>query len=565
VLVRESAAWGRCLVRDFIFILIAQADVPLGWWYTVESTTTKHLQKQFKAAIQAALASKTEERALMRAKSAKQRFPVAKWVEDLNILQSTAIRIHNEEKSGRKGGRSSSGNRISRAISPALGIRISAHNDVATQADAIVGPGLNRTYSLGVKTGPGHRSKRMIRIGAPVHEVDDLNEDEWNSTEEYHISREHAEQIMRDGERYETLRVLTTTRDSQNAIGLGLQQPYAIHSEERGRRGRSLSPAMPQIRTSLSPDERNRSASPSAGDRLIQRRSRRRTRPTSSVLDLSTVKGVGADFELQHIDPTFSDTTGEYFNAFQRMLESLDGQNSETDLCIEEYLVNSEKAWFKKFREAKLGRNRHLSGTYDALPVPSREASPSLSSTNVRGHRRSRSYPDSERYSSDNESDMSVFGVPEANDEFLLGENYRRPTFVKRVMQRRIGDWPIYSLILALGQIMAANSYQITLLTGTQGQASRKLYVVGVIYMAMSCVWWLTYRRFKSLYVLSIPFAIYGFAFMILGFAPFADIGSGRDTLRNIATGMYTAASASGSMFFGLNFGDEGHYSYHKN
>jgi alpha-1,3-glucan synthase len=152
----------------------------------------------------------------------------------------------------------------------------------------------------------------------------------------------------------------------------------------------------------------------------------------------------------------------------------------------------------------------------------------------------------------DNDSTM------DADDEFLLGKDYQRPSILKRLLQRRIGDWPIYSLILALGQILAANSYQITLLTGGQGQTPQKLYIVGGIYMAMSCVWWTFYRNFKSLYVLSTPFAMYGLAFIFVGMAPFLDSSGGMDTMRNVATGLYTAASASGSIFFALNFGDEG-------
>lgn len=52
-----------------------------GWWYTVESMTPKHLVHQFKMAIHEALASSQQTRAVMRARSAKQRFPVAQWVE----------------------------------------------------------------------------------------------------------------------------------------------------------------------------------------------------------------------------------------------------------------------------------------------------------------------------------------------------------------------------------------------------------------------------------------------------------------------------------------------------
>jgi alpha-1,3-glucan synthase len=154
----------------------------------------------------------------------------------------------------------------------------------------------------------------------------------------------------------------------------------------------------------------------------------------------------------------------------------------------------------------------------------------------------------------DHESDR----ISEDNDEFLLGANYQRPSLLKRWMQTRIGDWPIYSFLLALGQIMAANSYQITLLTGPQGQGPEKLYIVGAIFIVLSGLWWAMFRTLPSKFVLSAPFAFYGAAFLFVGIAPFAAFGSPRDWIQNVATGLYVAASASGSIFFALNFGDEG-------
>lgn len=62
-----------------------------GWWFTVEAVTSKHLIGQFNAAISAALSSDQETRALMRAYSVLQRFPVSQWVEDLESLQSSSI------------------------------------------------------------------------------------------------------------------------------------------------------------------------------------------------------------------------------------------------------------------------------------------------------------------------------------------------------------------------------------------------------------------------------------------------------------------------------------------
>ena len=68
-----------------------------GWWFTVESTTTAHMLHQFKQSIKEALKSDEETRRKMRARSAVQRFPVAAWVEQLENLQGTAIKLHVKE------------------------------------------------------------------------------------------------------------------------------------------------------------------------------------------------------------------------------------------------------------------------------------------------------------------------------------------------------------------------------------------------------------------------------------------------------------------------------------
>ncbi len=98
------------------------------------------------------------------------------------------------------------------------------------------------------------------------------------------------------------------------------------------------------------------------------------------------------------------------------------------------------------------------------------------------------------------------------DDQFLLGEDYKPPTGLKKWMQMRIGDWPLYSFFLAFGQIIAANSYQITLLTGEVGQTAEKLYVIASIYLVTSIGWWFVFRGFKSIYALSVPFIFYGLA-----------------------------------------------------
>ena len=106
---------------------------------------------------------------------------------------------------------------------------------------------------------------------------------------------------------------------------------------------------------------------------------------------------------------------------------------------------------------------------------------------------------------------------------------------------------------------MAANSYQIVLLTGGSGaDQTTKLYVIGGIYIIASCLWWMMYRTMSPRWVTSVPFAFYGLGFVLVGLAPVITNTGGKQWARNIATGLYATASARGSLFFALNFGDEG-------
>jgi alpha-1,3-glucan synthase len=95
-------------------------------------------------------------------------------------------------------------------------------------------------------------------------------------------------------------------------------------------------------------------------------------------------------------------------------------------------------------------------------------------------------------------------------------------------------------------------------LTGEYGKAADKLYVVAGIYIVASAIWWYLFRRVKTLYVVSLPFVIYGLAFFVLGMGMYAPNIVATDWVFNVATGLYAVASASGSLYFVLNFGTEG-------
>ncbi|KAJ9616593.1 Cell wall alpha-1,3-glucan synthase ags1 [Cladophialophora chaetospira] len=504
-----------------------------GWWYTVESTTTKHLTTQFKSAIEDALESKHEVRAMMRARSAKQRFPVAQWVQDLEKLQSASIAIHKQEAGG--------SHSISRSR-PGTPPDVPEWNapPPLTQARAE----LARSLSLGVRNGPGHargRSRGSVETTLTGNTLADISEDHYrddsseddyrggsNENPEFIITREQAENDFATGEPNQTPPAIIFDRqfeeDSRGRRSSRSPRPSASREVSRSR-----SPAVADRLLALPPQGRRSSTSRGRNAGFYQQGAGNR----GSVLSLSEIVGSRHDYKLQNVQPSFNDTSGEFHKKFEDMLAKNQGDLSKGDLCIADYLEVSEKAWFKKMRDAKLGRSR------DPSPYRRRSRSPSP-------------------YRIDDDDDASIGDAASVMDEFLLGENYQRPSIVKRWLLTRIGDWPIYSLLLGLGQIMAVSSYQIALLTGGQGDTNLKLYIVGGVFMVTSCLWWLMFRTLKSTYVLSLPFLVYGLAFIFVGVAPFFGAGSSRDWFRNVAVGLYATASSSGSIYFALNFGDEG-------
>ncbi|KLJ13241.1 alpha-1,3-glucan synthase [Blastomyces silverae] len=541
-----------------------------GWWYTVESTTTSHLLNQFKLAIDSALNSKLEVRAMMRARSAKQRFPVAQWVEDLEILQTTAIRINNKESAKSTGqphtpsgyntpgilgspigpGSMTPATPRSRSRNPSYvgGHRLSAfgpqaRNTVIYHQDSSPGPdtdneipttGLSRKLSLGVRSGPGHTRgeprvpRKLRKNNAPVDVPENGPE---NEPERVGVAV--------------TADIDDESDDDTAAHYFGDDDEYTLTREQaEAGRGNQLSLLSPNFHNADFNEQRtpgtSRPPSPSHTDGFLSpgRPLRDSTHfpSSSSVLSLGSVVGSKKDFKLQKVDPFFTDGNGEFYRAFEKKLEDLNSENSETDLCIEDYLVKSEKKWFNRFRNARLGRNTDNASLF-------------------RVKRGSGVSPAPSEYGEDLESRTSDYDKD--GDEFLLGTDYVPPTGLKKWMQLRIGDWPAYSFFLAFGQIIAANSYQITLLTGEVGQSATKLYAIATTYLITSIIWWFIFRWFKSIIPLSLPFFLYGLAFMFIGVAHFAPTEHGVGWIQNIGSALYAAASSSGSIFFALNFGDE--------
>lgn len=69
-------------------------------------------------------------------------------------------------------------------------------------------------------------------------------------------------------------------------------------------------------------------------------------------------------------------------------------------------------------------------------------------------------------------------------------------------MQREIGGWPLYTIIMAIGQMFCTTSFQITLLSGQNWQEDWQLYALGGIFLVSSAVWYALFRLKPSVWTM---------------------------------------------------------------
>ena len=153
--------------------------------------------------------------------------------------------------------------------------------------------------------------------------------------------------------------------------------------------------------------------------------------PSANYLSLGSVLQGKKDYKLQSVEPFFTDPTGLYYNAFEKKLEKLNGKSSEGPLCIEDYLTSSEKDWFNRFRNVKMGKSAAASPASSVfrLPLINEKMVPSAVNSTV----------ELEHFDAHNN----------AHEQYLLNDDYQPPTRIKKLLLRRIGEWPLYSFLLA--------------------------------------------------------------------------------------------------------------------
>jgi alpha-1,3-glucan synthase len=366
--------------------------------------------------------NRPEKRKLMRAWSAKQRFPVAQWVKQLDELHSESIRIHKKEARKKKldvvskdlTRPSSRLGEMTRPSSRASTVTVEKEGGWNRSTVSVLSP----SPDFGPLNSARLASPLIGRIGSPGIQSDSLPTPNapWaggrsNSPRDSIASSigDHWGPSQRDS----TISVDSFAMRQQNG---GYNSPVGLSA---GGFGGGAGLGLPQPAYSLG-QHRN-----------------------SSLLSLPDVVGDRHDLKLQKVDQTFQDSNGEFYAEFDEMLEGLTAKNSAGDMCIESFLKKSEKEWFARYRDAKLGRLRDSSTNRSpgSSRPQSRNGNGGDSRSVSRGRQRYRSATpsglgrpvfDSSVFDHEPESPPHVNMVSAVDDEFLLGEGYQAPKGLRK-------------------------------------------------------------------------------------------------------------------------------------
>ncbi|KAI0306448.1 modular protein with glycoside hydrolase family 13 and glycosyltransferase family 5 domains [Multifurca ochricompacta] len=478
-----------------------------GWWFPVESMSTGHMMSQLSKTIKLALKSTEEERAILRARSAVQRFPVVEWRQRMEDFHKRSIHA-SRNLAGHDGWRPSDGATGGVAAIAEHDDWNPVHQTDPSQPEWDV-QSAQHSPRMNIPGSPGQWSQETLTPGGDPFL--------------------HAPPRIQDGNR---------TSISSNASDVEGDH----FSQSRGGNGQpEFGNFLDKANRTIARDQRH------APDPFLEAPSRpfgAHSR-VSSVESIASIVDEKANSPLNKAIASFTDADGGVAQEFVAKLQNLSADNSKAELSIEKFLQKSEASFFDKVRKDKLSsaasfrssRRESMWGTPSSslYDHPSRPTSPNTQSFNTAGQ-------------------YSDYDGPLAHDQ---GEVVIM-SGLQIAMAREIGGWPLYTIVIALGQVLSATSFQITLLSGQSSQDNLQLYVLGGVFLAASAVWYPVFRLKPSIWVLSAPWIFFGLAFFLIGLPSLTQsLHPAHKALSSVATWCYAVASAAAFIFFGLNFGEE--------
>ncbi|EAU88623.2 alpha-1,3-glucan synthase [Coprinopsis cinerea okayama7 len=469
-----------------------------GWWFPVESSATNHMLSQLTKTIKLALKSTEEERAVLRARSAVQRFPVVEWRQRMEDFHKRSINT-------------------SRGLAGANAWR---------ESDC---------------DGSGLRPVAHTGDWDPVEQAQPT-QPEWDSRSMRSFN-DGASTPMTPGSPAAWSQETLSQRNGYNAEG---DDYFASHGRGSSYAGTPNSNAgdfgnfLERANRTIGRDQRH-APDPFLDGGLMPNRPFGSHSRVSSVESISSIVEEKSNSPLNKAIASFTDADGGVAAEFVQRLQHLDSKNSETELSIEKFLMKSEEAFFGKVKKEKL----------------------SSSAASLRSSHRDRESvwgtPTPSLYSRPESPNTAMF-QPDYDGGFIDPSQPDGPpmTRLQIALAREILGWPLYTIIIALGQMLSATSFQITLLSGRSWSSDVQLYIIASVFFAASAMWYPLFRLKPSVYVLSAPWIFFGLAFFMIGLPTIHPaLAPAHYALSNAATWSYAVASAAGFLFFGLNFGEE--------
>ncbi|GBE82150.1 Cell wall alpha-1,3-glucan synthase ags1 [Sparassis crispa] len=485
-----------------------------GWWFPVESTSTEHMMSQLTKTIKMALKSSEEERAMLRARSAVQRFPVVEWRQRMEDFHKRSINL-SRGLAGENAFRASDCDGGQNRPIPEMDDWNPVDQAYPSQPDW-ESRSLNESPRNGGPPGsPGAWSQETLTPGPDSHLAAPprLLPDGRRGSFSTDISDNDSDYFSHSG---------TSADNTPQDFGNFLE-----------RANKTIARDQKHV-----PDPFLDATAPS---RPFGAHSR-----VSSVESIASIVDEKQNSPLNKAIASFTDADGGVAQEFVQKLQMLNSHNSKGELSIEKFLTKSEEAFFDKVKRDRLSMAASIrSSKRDSVwgtPAPStfdqsRPSSPSMHSFAPDGG--SQEFGD---YSGP---------LPNGNDVVIM-------TRLQIAMSRELFGWPLYAIVIGLGQMLSATSFQITLLSGQNYQSNLQLYVLGGVFLAASAVWYPLFRLKPSVYVLSFPWLFFGLAFFFIGLPAVAPaLHRTHYAMASAATWCYAIASAASFIFFGLNFGEE--------
>ncbi|ORX40442.1 hypothetical protein BD324DRAFT_677915 [Kockovaella imperatae] len=529
-----------------------------GWWFPVESSATQHMLSQLTKTIKLALKSTEHERAILRARSAVQRFPVVEWRQRLEDFQRRSINTSRSHAGEHAWGYDQVG------MSGGF-----YQQDPGSQTSLVAGQwGRSATPDSTAPNSPALHDRRLSgspaeRQGYFDNQLQPGNNRAANrvSAESFYDEDPNAQPLYFDDKRKSRPKFFQGGYDdedapsSQGSSDHGESTVVGSLRETPQTYDNFLAAANKQFAKQSggrnAPDPYFESRNSMSGDMPPSRPFTVHSR-VSSFDSISSIVDEKGSSPLNKAMETFTDSDGEVAQAFVQKLRDLSAGNSQGDLCIEKFLIKSEKAFFDEVKKEKMS----------AMSVRSRDSfihsRPQSMMDGFRPESLSSRPPSIAPYSRSDYDDRTMAHDDYGGSMYEENPDTEHMNRVQVFLQKSILGWPLYTIVISCGQLLSATSFQLSLLGGTNTMTEIDLYIISSIFFVASIAWYTLFRMKPSVWVLTVPWIMFGIAFILIGFPSLHGIFTPhRQIISRVAVWCYAVASGAGFLFFGLNFGDE--------